>query len=152
MKHAGDAMSWRSDMPTQGRYTAGIAGERFLREIKEHGRFLATVCQECSITYVPPRLYCEQCFARLDDWVEANPVGRVHTFTVVHRDLDDKPLAKPHIVAFVHLEDADGGLVHFLEEIEPQHVYVGMPVEAVFKEKDKRRGSITDIKYFRPLY
>jgi uncharacterized OB-fold protein len=151
IKHADDAVTWRSDMPTQGRYTAGIAGETFFREIKENGQFMATVCPDCDITYMPPRLYCERCFAQLDDWVEMDPVGRVHTFTVVHQSLDEEPLPEPRIMAFVHLDDSDGGLVHALDEVEPDDVYLGMPVEAVFKEKGERKGSITDIKYFRPL-
>ena len=151
IKHANDALNWRSDMPTEGRYTVGIAGEKFFREIKENGQFVATVCLDCDITYMPPRLYCEQCFAKLDDWVEVDPVGRVHTFTLVHQSLDEEPLLKPRIMAFVHLDDTDGGLVHNLDDVEPEDIYLGMLVEAVFKEKDERQGSITDIKYFRPV-
>jgi uncharacterized OB-fold protein len=138
-------------MPTEGRYTVGIAGERFFREIIENGQFMATICLDCDITYMPPRLYCEQCFAQLDDWVEVDPVGRVHTFTVLHQDLDEKPLLKPRIIAFVRLDDTDGGLVHDLDEVDADEVYLGMRVEAMLKEKDEREGSITDIKYFRPV-
>lgn len=151
IEHAGDALSWRGDMPTQGRYTAGVAGERFFRAIKESGQFLATICLDCDITYMPPRLYCEQCFAHLDEWVEVDPEGHVHTFTVVHQDLDEEPLPEPRILAFVVLDDTDGGLVHYLDEVEPEDIYLGMPVEPVLKEKAERQGSITDIKYFRPV-
>ena len=151
VKHADQAVSWRGDMPTLGRYTVGIAGERFFRGIKEDGRFLATVCLDCDTTYVPPRLYCEQCFAHLDEWVEVEPVGRVHTFTVVHQSLDGDPLPKPRIMAFIHLEGTDGGLVHDLDEVEADEVYLGMMVEAVLRPKAERRGSVTDIRYFRPV-
>jgi hypothetical protein len=138
-------------MPTEGRYTAGIAGERFFRAIKDEGQFLATVCLDCDITYMPPRHYCEECFAHLDEWVEVDPAGHVHTFTVVHQDLDDKPLSQPRILAFVILDETDGGLVHYLGEVESEEVYLGMPVEPLLKEKEQRRGSINDIKYFRPV-
>jgi uncharacterized OB-fold protein len=151
IKHAGDALNWRGDMPTEGRYTLGIAGEKFFREIKENRQFTATVCLNCDITYMPPRLYCEECFAQLDEWLAVGTVGRVHTFTVLHQSLDEEPLLKPRIIAFVHLDDTDGGLVHNLGEVEPEAVYLGMRVEAVFKEKAERTGSITDIKYFRPV-
>jgi hypothetical protein len=151
IKHADDALNWRSDMPTEGRYTLGIAGEKFFREIKDNGQLMATICLNCDITYVPPRLYCEQCFAQLDDWVKVDPLGRVHTFTVVHWSLDEEPLPQPRIMAFVHMDDADGGLVHALDEVEPEDVYLGMRVEAVFRERDEREGSINDIKYFRPV-
>jgi uncharacterized OB-fold protein len=138
-------------MPTEGRYTLGIPGEKFFREIKENGQLTATVCLDCDITYVPPRLYCEECFAQLDDWVDVDPLGRVHTFTVVHWSLDEEPLLKPRIMAFVHLDETDGGLVHNLGEVVPEEVFLGMRVEAVFKEKEERTGSITDIEYFRPV-
>ncbi len=151
IEHPDDALNWHGDMPTEGRYTAGIAGERFFREIKEKGQFLATVCLDCDITYMPPRLYCEECFSHLDEWVEVGSWGHVHTFTVVHRDLDNEPLSEPRILAFVTLDDADGGLVHYLDEIEPEDVYLGMRVEAVFRAEDERQGSISDIEYFRPV-
>lgn len=151
IEHPDDALNRRGDMPTVGRYTAGIAGERFFREIKENGQFLATVCLDCDITYMPPRLYCEECFSHLDEWVDVTALGHVHTFTVVHRDLDNDPLAEPRIMAFVTLEDSDGGMVHYLDEIEPEDVYLGMRVEAVLKAKEEREGSINDVKYFRPV-
>lgn len=150
IEHASDALAWEGDMPTEGRYTAGLAGERFFRAIKEKAQFLATVCLECDITYMPPRLYCERCFAQLDEWVEVEPAGHVHTFTVVHHDLDERLLPEPRIVAFVALDETDGGLVHYLGEVDPEDVYLGLPVEPVLKEQEERRGSITDIVYFRP--
>lgn len=150
IEHAGDALAWEGDMPTEGRYTAGIAGERFFREIQENGRFMGTVCPECDITYVPPHLYCERCFADLKDWVEVPTTGRVYTFTVVHLDLDGEPLPEPRVMAFVHLDGTDGGLVHYVEEVDPDQLCIGMPVEAVFKEEEEREGSIRDIVYFRP--
>ena len=120
IEHVHDALAWEGDMPTQGRYTAGIAGERFFREIQENGKLLGTACLTCDIVYVPPRLYCERCFDHLDEWVEVPPTGRVYTFTLVHLDLDAKPLPEPRMMALVQLDGADGGLVHFLDEAEPE--------------------------------
>lgn len=151
IEHVRDALAWEGDMPTQGRYTAGIAGERFFREIQEHGKLMGTACLTCDIVYVPPRLYCERCFDHLDEWVEVPPTGRVYTFTVVHLDLDAKPLPEPRMMAFVQLDGADGGLVHFLDEAEPEDICIGMRVEAVFKDKAERKGSILDIAHFRPV-
>jgi uncharacterized OB-fold protein len=36
-------------------------------------------------------------------------------------------------------------------EVELDQVEIGMTVEAVFKPKSKRIGSILDIKYFKPV-
>ena len=151
IEHPRDALTWEGDMPTQGRYTAGIAGERFFREIQENGKFLGTVCTSCGIAYVPPRLYCERCFAHLEEWVELPATGRVYTFTIVHLDLDGNPLPEPRIMAFVQLDGADGGLVHFVDEVDHNEICVGMIVEAVFKPEAERKGGILDIAYFRPV-
>jgi len=151
IEHLRDALVLEGDMPTLGQYTVGIAGEKFFREIQENARFLGTVCPACDVTYVPPRLYCEQCFSHLEEWVEVPTTGMVYTFTVLHLDLDGSRLAEPRVLAFVHIDGTDGGLVHFLGEVEPDQVCIGMPVEPVFKKKAERTGSILDIAYFRPL-
>jgi len=146
-----EAKAWPGSIPITSRYTVGIAGERFFREIKDNARFLGTRCPNCDITYVPPRLYCERCFAKLDDWVEVEPTGTVRTYTVLHLALDGSPLDEPEILAFIVLDGSDGGLVHRLGEVDPDEVEIGMRVEAVFKPEAERKGSILDIGYFRPL-
>ena len=145
------AIAWRGDMPISSRYTAGIAGEKFFREIKDNARILGTVCENCGLTYVPATMFCERCFAELDEWVEVANQGTVFTYTVLHRDLDEKPLDPPAILAYVKLQGSDGGLVHYLGEADPDAMYIGMEVEAVFEDAAERKGSILDIKYFRPV-
>ncbi|MCS7285654.1 MAG: Zn-ribbon domain-containing OB-fold protein [Anaerolineae bacterium] len=150
VKRISDIRTWEGEIPLYARYTVGLAGERFFREIKDNARIMGTKCLRCNILYVPARLYCERCFSGLEEWVEVPPRGEVHTFTVLHQDLEEEPLEKPLILAFVKLEGADGGLVHYLGEVDPGEVYIGMKVEAVFKPAEEREGGITDIKYFRP--
>jgi len=143
---------WEGEIPLNYIYTVGRAGERFFREIMENGRIIGARCDNCKKTYVPPRIYCEDCFARLEsNYVEVSTQGTVHTYMVCYRAMDGSPHEKPSIIAMVRLDGADGGLIHFLGEVEPEEVQIGMRVEAVFKEKDKREGSIFDIKYFRPI-
>jgi hypothetical protein len=144
------AVAWRGKIPITSRYSAGIAGERFFRAIKDEARILGTHCRACDLVYVPAAMFCERCFAELDEWVEVAGRGRVFTFTVLTRDLDDRPLDEPAVLAYVRLEGADGGLVHYLSEVDPEAVEVGMPVEAVFKKTAEREGSILDIRYFKP--
>jgi len=144
-----EAIAWKGEIPLQSRYTVGVAGERFLRELRDNARLIATHCPQCDYTYMPPRLYCERCFAELTEWVQVPPRGNIHAFTVMHLDLDEEPLAEPEIIAFVQLEGSDGGLIHRLKEVDPDEVYIGMPVGAVFREE--REGSILDIAYFRAI-
>jgi len=145
------AVAWRGDIPITNRYTAGIAGERFFREIKDNARIVGTRCPACDLVYVPATMFCERCFAELDEWVEVSSRGEVFTYTVLHRNLDDQPLDPPAVLAYVKLEGSNGGLVHYLGEIDPECVYIGLEVEAVFKDAAEREGSILDVKYFRPV-
>jgi uncharacterized OB-fold protein len=134
-------------------YTVGMAGERFFRALKDEGHILGTRCTNCEVLYVPGRLYCERCFAHLDDeaWFDAGTQGSVHTFTVMHIALDGTPLERPRILAFIEFGGTDGGLVHNLGEVDPDEVFIGMPVEAVFKPLQERTGSINDVRHFRPV-
>lgn len=145
------AIAWQGEIPISNRYTAGLAGERFFREIKERGRIVGTHCPACDLIYVPAAEFCERCFSQLNEWVEVSSQGWVFTYTVLFRDLDDKPLESPAILAYVKLDGSDGGLVHQLGEVEPEDVFIGMEVEAVFKPPEEREGSILDIQYFRPV-
>ena len=141
--------SWKGSLPVTNRYTFGVAGERFFRAIKDEGRIMGTRCPHCEKIYVPGVLFCEQCLGELDEWIDMGTIGEVHTFTIVHVNEDGSPLESPEIVAFVKF--GDGGLIHRLAEIEIESVTIGMKVEAVFTELTERRGSILDIRYFRPL-
>ena len=40
--------------------------------------------------------------------------------------------------------------MHYLGEVEPEQLEIGMRVKAVFKDPAEREGSILDIDYFRP--
>jgi uncharacterized OB-fold protein len=141
--------AWRGEMPITSRYTAGLAGEVFLRAIKDEGKILGSYCDRCGITYVPARQFCERCMDELEETVDVGTKGELHTFTLLFENLDGTPKEEPEIVAFIRL--GDGGLVHKLDEVELDDLDIGMPVEAVFKPKGEREGSILDIKYFRPV-
>jgi uncharacterized OB-fold protein len=153
LDHLHRARAVEGDLPFHSVYTVGIAGERFLRALKDEGKITGTHCSRCDVMYVPGRLYCERCFMHLDDeaWFDAGTVGSVHTFTVMHIDLDGTPLATPRVLAFVEIGETDGGLVHYLGEVDPDAVFIGMNVEAIFKPPQERTGSITDILHFRPV-
>jgi len=145
------ARVWHGTMPVQYLYTAGVAGERFFQTLRRKGVFAVTTCAECQVTYLPPRLYCERCFADLSEaWAEVAPSGRVHTYTVVHEDQDGRPLDPPQVVAFVRIDGTSGGLIGRLLHLRPQDVQVEMPVDAVLAPPRRRRGGMDDIAGFAP--
>ena len=142
--------AWIGDLPVTSRYTFGIAGERFFRAIMDEGVIMGSYCPDCDLTYVPARIFCERCMAELDQWTDVGTRGEVYSYTILFVDMDGVPLEQPEIVAFVRI--GDGGLIHRLAEIEPEQVEFGMSVEAVFKAKKDREGSILDITHFRPSH
>jgi uncharacterized OB-fold protein len=68
----------------------------------------------------------------------------------LHKNLDGSAKVKPVIMAMVRLDGSDGGVVHYLGEVDESEVQFGMKVEAVLKPKNERKGAITDIEYFKP--
>jgi uncharacterized OB-fold protein len=150
--HFHRARAVEGDLPFYSVYTVGIAGEHFFRALKDEGKILGTRCTECEATYIPGRLYCEQCFAQLNDeaWFDAGTTGNVHTFTVMHIALDGTPLETPRILAFIEIGETGSGLVHDLGDVDPNELFIGMNVQAVFKPIKERTGSITDIQHFGP--
>jgi uncharacterized OB-fold protein len=141
--------AWTGELPVTSRYTFGLAGERFFRAIKDEGRIYGTYCSHCDHTYVPATAFCERCLNELVDWVEVGAQGEVYSFTLLFVDYDGSPLQNPELIAFVRL--GDGGLVHRLSEVDPEDVFIGMQVEAVFKPVAERTGSIQDIIHFKPV-
>ena len=141
--------SWRGDLPVRSRYSAGLAGERFLRALKDEAAILGSRCEGCEITYVPGRQFCERCMEELTEWMDVGTQGEIHTFTLLFVDLDGTPRDTPEVVAFIRF--GDGGIVHHIAEVDLETLEIGMPVEAVFKPKGEREGSILDIQHFKPV-
>ncbi len=142
---------WRGAIDVKYLYTAGVAGERFFQTLRRQGRLAVTRCAECKVTYLPPRIYCEQCFADLSEaWADVPPEGHVHTYTVVHVDHNGQRLQRPEVIAFVRIEGSDGGLVSRLLDVQPADVHADMPVAAVLAPPRRRSGTLADIVGFAP--
>jgi len=151
IEHSADATVWHGSIPLEHRYTAGVAGERFLRGLKE-GKILGTRCTHCDYTYVPARMYCERCLAHLGEeaWIEAGLEGELLSFTQVGVGPSGEPLEKARWVGLVRLRGASGVLMHHLEGVTPANARVGLAVKVVFRPLKERTGSINDIRHFAP--
>lgn len=135
------------DFPVHFRYTVGVAGEKFFREIKENARLVASRCPNCKLNYLPPRIYCERCMAKLEEYVQVENNGTIETLTRCYQDSDGRALPEPVVIALVRFPSAHGGLIHRVKG----EVSIGDRVTTVFQEKSKRTGSILDIQYFEKL-
>lgn len=131
------------------KWSAGIAGNKFFQELRDNKRIMGTKCSKCSRVLVPPRIFCEECFTDDMEWVEVKHTGILRTFATSYFSKEGKRLKDPWMVGIIKLDDADGGLVHFISETNPDELQMDMKMEAVFAEE--RKGGILDIKYFRPL-
>lgn len=142
---------WPGKIPVSYIYTTGVTGQRFFKEIKEKETIMGTECTKCRLVYLPPRLYCEQCFRKLERWKKAPPKGTIYSYTITHVDLNGKPSASPVATALITFKGFHGGIIHKISEIPPDEIKIGMTVKPVFEDKNKRQGSILDIKYFCPV-
>lgn len=142
-------IAWKGNIPLTSRYTAGVAGEKFFKAMKEEGKLLGTRCEKCKQIYVPARLFCERCFSELADWLEVEDYGNVYSFTVVHTDMEGRKTQPPQIVALIELGKSGARMVHLIGEVEAKNLKSGMPVKAVWKPREEREGKITDIQYFK---
>lgn len=152
LERAPELRTWPGTFPFRYRYTAGVAGSRFLQAIRDRGAFLGARCEACRYTYVPARLFCERCFADLSgSEVEVGPGGVLESFTVTYVDHEGRPLDVPVVHGLVRLDGADAVLLHRVLEAEETAFEVGMRVEAVLEPPERRRGSILDVMGFRPI-
>lgn len=134
----------------------GPAVGRYLAELKE-GRIVGKTCNSCGRILLPPRMFCELCWRPTDDWVECGDTGTVNTFCISHVDwkadrLDIEGGERPYTPAVIEIDGASPGMgiLHFLENVEPKQINIGMKVRAVWKPPEDREGAITDILYFEP--
>ncbi|MCS6936290.1 MAG: Zn-ribbon domain-containing OB-fold protein [Candidatus Bipolaricaulota bacterium] len=141
---------WIGDMEADHYYySAGIAGEKFFVALRDEGKIVGAHCATCNLTYVPPRIYCERCFAELTEHKDMGKRGCVVAFTVAHYDKAGQRLDPPESFALISLGPRTTPLLHKLGEIAPEKICVGLEVEAVLKPQ--REGKITDILYFKPV-
>jgi uncharacterized OB-fold protein len=128
------ARQWVDAIPFHYEYTAGVAGEKFLRALME-GRILAGYCPNCRQAALPARIYCVDCYGETSKFVRAGPVGVVKALT---RSPDGAAFA------FVEFPGIKGGMLHRLIG----SARAGSRVRTVFRPKRERTGAMSDILGF----
>ena len=141
---------WEGDVEADYIYTSGVAGERFFVALRDEGRVLASRCKACKLDYLPPRMFCEDCFAELTEYVDVLQPGRVASVTVAHVDRTGAKLSHPQVWAFVAFDGIRGGLLHRLL-VAPKQARAGLSVRVRLKPRDGRTGTIADIEGFEPV-
>ena len=139
------------NMGITSQYTAGIAGETFLRALKDREEILGSYCNKCKKAFLPQRLFCERCLSRLTETRMAPHEGILETFTIAHLDLEETRLEPPKTVGFVQFKGFEGGLIHYILSSNEKKLKVGSRVKAVFLPSSQRKGSILDIAHFETI-
>lgn len=146
-------MHWRGDMQADYLYTSGAAGDRFFKHIMENDSFLASRCPECGTVFFPPRLYCEDCFVEIpeDGWKEVPAAGTVRLFTVAKLNAHGRKLKEPKVMALIDIDETDGAMLGVIDTDDLEKDLRGTKVEAVFRDKEEREGTMKDIKHFKEV-
>ena len=132
-------------------WDTGVGYGRYFAELKK-GSIIGTKCKKCRRVLLPPRAFCEWCFRPVDEWVYLKDTATVNTFSIAYTDWMATRIKEPQISALIEIDGSDGvGIMHLLGEVDSKEVKIGMRVKAVWRPEEEREGSITDIKYWKPL-
>lgn len=132
-------------------WTVGSTLSKWYVQMRDDGEIWANRCPSCGTVFVPPKGKCIYCYEDINDWVKLPGTGTIETYTVVYYEEPIQPKKPPIVYAVVKLDGADTGIVHLIEEVDPEKVKSGMRVEAVMAEPGDRQANLLDIKYFRPI-
>ena len=130
--------SWSDRIPLHYEYTAGVAGERFLRGL-QRGRILAAKCGNCGKMYLPPKMYCVDCYLEIRSYRSVGPAATVAALA------GDPAKRASRTFAFLTFDGVAGGLVHYARGKELE---IGSRVVPRFKPARKSKGTLLDIEGF----
>jgi len=130
-------------------WSVGNWMEYFYDGLKQ-GKIMGSRCPACGRVSLPPRMICERCFVKADEWVELPATGTVQACTMasvkVAENGDLVDLGTPEAIAMVKHDGADTCVAARLEGGEAS---VGMRVEAVI---DTSAENVLDLlAAYRPL-
>jgi uncharacterized OB-fold protein len=129
--------------------TAGHAQSAFLRGLTE-ARLIGGRCPKCSKVYLPPRGACPTDAVAMSELVDCGQRGVVTTFCVVNVPFRGQAIELPYVCAQVLVDGADIPFMALIQECDAAEVRMGMRVEAVWEEPDRRSPSLESLRYFRP--
>ncbi len=101
-------------------------------EAAREGRLLVQRCQACGEHQLYPRRHCVHCFAPEPEWVEAKGIGRLHTFSVVHRTATPGFAEEvPYVFGIVELDEGPRLTVNVVDT-PLEELRCDLPVRVVF--------------------
>ncbi len=131
------ARAWPGKIPLTYKYTAGVAGAKFYRDLAA-GKLSGTYSPEDDTVIVPPAIFDEFSMEMLDEKnaKTLNPnSGVIKSFTVVYEDRGGHLLAKPVVIVQVCFPEAEGSVFGRLDTTDVEVICEGAPVTLVKPKK-----------------
>ena len=128
----------------------GRALSRFYTGLKEEEKIYGTRCPGCHKVQVPPKIYCGVCFLECSEYIEVPGAGVLESFTTVHLEYPGQPRKPPYTYGYIKLDGAHTHLYHLVDGLDVSEIHTGMRVEAVWKPREHRAGTLYDIEHFQP--
>jgi uncharacterized OB-fold protein len=95
-------------------------------------RLRLPVCEACGAAHLYPRSRCPRCGGARMEWKEASGIGRLASFSVVHRAPAPEFAADvPYAVATVRLEEGPQIMARIVE-VPHDRLRIGMPLRLRF--------------------
>ena len=135
------------------KYSVGKVAGKFFDGLKQK-KILATYCDKCKLSFLPPRAYCERSFEPCSGWIEAGLEGVIEAATIVTAEFENLP-KPPYAIAYVRLDGVSTAMINFVRGLDLSDVKSaaarlepGTRVRVEFK--DNPEGRITDFHYVLP--
>ena len=112
-----DAGSWRAasiDWSRRPRPRSTPLTEPFWDALR-HGRLAIQRCLTCGGWRWPPQLACPSCLSEAYRWVATAGLGRLYSYTVVHRPVDPAGFDPPYVVGVVELDEGPRLLTNIVD-------------------------------------
>jgi long-chain acyl-CoA synthetase len=130
----------------------GDALAKFYNGLKTEGVIYGIKCPKCHKVQCPPKSFCGMCYVECTEWVKLPNVGTLETFTTVYMEFPGQPKKPPYTYGYIKIDGSHTHIYHLIADIPEADIKIGMRVEPVWEDIALRKGTLYDIKYFRPLH
>ncbi len=128
---------------------------RMFDELASRRRIVGSRCSVCRNVLLPARAICEVCFAPTDLFEDVADTGVLQAFSVIHLEFMGQTRKPPYVYAEIVLDGTATRLIHTVGGFEiaraAELLYIGMKVQAVWRDADQAKGTLNDIDYFEPI-
>lgn len=101
----------------------------------KEGKLSAPRCKRCGELFFPPRALCPACLGEEFHWEQLTGIGYLYSWTEIFYAQPEFDV--PFILGLIDLEDKVGRIAAKIVGIEPDKIYIGMPLRIrCFKSPD----------------